>query len=66
MPKPSAIDDARATMMNGVAIMTQDTTPRSTEHNASRITTPATPIRTFAAAVRNRPKDKSNPTCTVM
>ena len=63
IPSPSDIEDARATIINGVAIIAHETIPRSTLHNASRITTPAIPITVLIAAVANLPSDKSRPVC---
>lgn len=61
-PRPSEIDDARATMMNGVTMIAQDTTPNSTLHRASRMTTPVIAMISLIRAVAYNPSETSNAT----
>ena len=56
------IDEAKATIINGVATIAHETIPKSTLHKASSIIAPATPIPAFIRAVIYMPKDKSKPT----
>jgi hypothetical protein len=60
------MDVAKAVITNGAAIITQDTNPRSTEQNTSNKYVPANPNTAFVPAIKNAPRDKSKPTCTMI
>jgi hypothetical protein len=62
--RPRAIESASAVITKGVAIITQDRTPRLTRQNESRKYTPTKPPRTFRTASEYFPNASVRPVWT--
>jgi hypothetical protein len=62
--RPIAVEDARAVMTKGLAIITQDTIPRSTVQKESRSNVIPIPVAILITAVRYNSKEISRPTWT--